>query len=129
MKKKQKKLEDLQKDLQNADVVAEADGVVQSISTGNSSDGNDTFMTILQTGAYKIKGKVSELEVRDLEKGAEVTIHSRIDESKTWAGTISQVDTEGAVSESDDSPGEMTRMQTIPRPSIRFMWCRIHRMI
>ena len=103
LKKKQKELEDLQKDLQNADVVAEADGVVQSISTGNSSDGNDTFMTILQTGAYKIKGKVSELEVGDLEKGAEVTIHSRIDESKTWAGTISQVDTEGAVSESDDS--------------------------
>lgn len=103
LKKKQKELEDLQKDLQNADVVAEADGVVQSISTGKSSDGNDTFMTILQTGAYKIKGKVSELEVGDLEKGAEVTIHSRIDESKTWAGTISQVDTEGAVSESEDS--------------------------
>ena len=79
LKKKQKELEDLQKDLQNADVVAEADGVVQSISTGNASDGSDTFMTILQTGAYKIKGKVSELEVGDLEKGAEVTIHSRID--------------------------------------------------
>lgn len=103
LKKKQKELEDLQKDLQNADVVAEADGVVQSISTGNASDGSDTFMTILQTGAYKIKGKVSELEVGDLEKGAEVTIHSRIDETKTWAGTISQVDTEGAVSESEDS--------------------------
>ena len=103
MKKKQKELEDLQKDLQNADVVAEADGVVQSISTGNASDGSSTFMTILQTGAYKIKGKVSELEVGDLEKGAEVTIHSRIDETKTWAGTISQVDTEGAVSESEDS--------------------------
>lgn len=57
MKKKQKELEDLQKDLQNADVVAEADGVVQSISTGNSSDGNDTFMTILQTGATRLREK------------------------------------------------------------------------
>lgn len=101
LKKKQKELEDLQKDLQNADVVAEADGVVQSISSdGSSSDG--TFMTILQTGAYKIKGKVSELEVGELEQGAEVTIHSRVDDSKTWTGTISQVDTNGAVSDSDE---------------------------
>ena len=106
LKKKQKELDDLQKDLQNADVVAEADGVVQSISSDNSSgssDGSGTFMTILQTGAYKIKGQVSELEVGELEQGAEVTIHSRIDDSKTWTGTISQVDTNGAVSDSDDN--------------------------
>lgn len=106
LKKKQKELDDLQKDLQNADVVAEADGVVQSISFDNSSgssDGSGTFMTILQTGAYKIKGQVSELEVGELEQGAEVTIHSRIDDSKTWTGTISQVDTNGAVSDSDEN--------------------------
>ncbi len=106
LKKKQKELDDLQKDLQNADVVAEADGVVQSISSDNSSsssDGSGTFMTILQTGAYKIKGQVSELEVGELEQGAEVTIHSRIDDSKTWTGTISQVDTNGAVSDSDEN--------------------------
>ena len=106
LKKKQKELDDLQKDLQNADVVAEADGVVQSISSDNSSgssDGSGTFMTILQTGAYKIKGQVSELEVGELEQGAEVTIHSRVDDSKTWTGTISQVDTNGAVSDSDEN--------------------------
>lgn len=106
LKKKQKELDDLQKDLQNADVVAEADGVVQSISSDNSSgssDGSGTFMTILQTGAYKIKGQVSELEVGELEQGAEVTIHSRIDDNKTWTGTISQVDTNGAVSDSDEN--------------------------
>lgn len=106
LKKKQKELDDLQKDLQNADVVAEADGVVQSISSDNSSgssDGSGTFMTILQTGAYKIKGQVSELEVGELEQGAEVTIHSRIDDGKTWTGTISQVDTNGAVSDSDEN--------------------------
>lgn len=106
LKKKQKELDDLQKDLQNTDVVAEADGVVQSISSDNSSgssDGSGTFMTILQTGAYKIKGQVSELEVGELEQGAEVTIHSRIDDGKTWTGTISQVDTNGAVSDSDEN--------------------------
>lgn len=103
LKKKQKELDDLQKDLQNADVVAEADGVVQSISSDNSSDGSSTFMTILQTGAYKIKGKVSELEVGELEEGAEVTIHSRIDDRQTWTGKISQVDTNGAVSDSDEN--------------------------
>lgn len=103
LKKKQKELDDLQKDLQNADVVAEADGVVQSISSDNSSDSSGAFMTILQTGAYKIKGQVSELEVGELEQGAEVTIHSRIDDNKTWTGTISQVDTNGAVSDSDEN--------------------------
>ena len=103
LKKKQKELDDLQKDLQNADVVAEADGVVQSISSDNSSDNSGAFMTILQTGAYKIKGQVSELEVGELEQGAEVTIHSRIDDNKTWTGTISQVDTNGAVSDSDEN--------------------------
>lgn len=103
LKKKQKELDDLQKDLQNADVVAEADGVVQSISSDNSSDSSGAFMTILQTGAYKIKGQVSELEVSELEQGAEVTIHSRIDDNKTWTGTISQVDTNGAVADSDEN--------------------------
>lgn len=103
LKKKQKELDDLQKDLQNADVVAEADGVVQSISSDNSSDGSSTFMTILQTGAYKIKGKVSELEVGELEEGAEVTIHSRMNDRQTWTGKISQVDTNGAVSDSDEN--------------------------
>lgn len=103
LKKKQKELDDLQKDLQNADVVAEADGVVQSISSGNAADDTGAFMTILQTGAYKIKGNVSELEVGELEQGAEVTIHSRVDNNKTWSGTISQVDTNGAVSDSDQN--------------------------
>lgn len=103
LKKKQKELDDLQKDLQNADVVAEADGVVQSISSDNSPDNSGAFMTILQTGAYKIKGQVSELEVGELEQGAEITIHSRIDDNKTWTGTISQVDTNGAVSDSDEN--------------------------
>ncbi|WP_432619425.1 efflux RND transporter periplasmic adaptor subunit [Butyricicoccus sp.] len=103
LKKKQKELDDLQKDLQNADVVAEADGVVQSISSDNSSDNSGAFMTILQTGAYKIKGQVSELEVGELEQDAEVTIHSRIDDNKTWTGTISQVDTNGAVADSDEN--------------------------
>lgn len=47
----------------------------------------------MQTGDYKIKGVVNEQNVMMFTEGQKVIIRSRLDESKTWSGTITKVDT------------------------------------
>ena len=55
-------------------------------ATGNSAP----FMTILQTGEYRIKGSIDEQNVWMLSEGQEVVIRSRVDSTKTWSGTIGE---------------------------------------
>ena len=59
-------------------------------------------MTIIATGNYRIKGKANEQNIRTLYEGEPVLIHSRLDETQTWTGTISKIDTEPASDENND---------------------------
>ena len=52
------------------------------------------FMTILKTGEYRVKGSIDEQNIWTLSEGQAVVIRSRVDETKTWNGTISLIDTE-----------------------------------
>ena len=51
-------------------------------------------MTILQTGEYRVKGSIDEQNVWMISDGQAVIIRSRVDESQTWNGTISKIDTD-----------------------------------
>ena len=68
-------------------------------SNGNSAP----FMTILQTGEYRIKGSIDEQNVWMLSEGQEVVIRSRVDGTKTWSGTIGKIDTESPQQGNDNS--------------------------
>lgn len=96
--KKSKNVEigQLQESIDNATVTSEIAGVVKSINQGGSSmDGSSqAFMTILQTGEYRIKGSVNEQNIMVVTEGAKVIIRSRTDSTKTWTGTLGKVDTE-----------------------------------
>lgn len=81
-----------QKSIENAIVKSTVDGVIKTISTSSTDQG--PYMTILGTGTYRVKGSVDEMNVGMLSEGMSVTIHSRVDQSKTWEGTISKIDTE-----------------------------------
>ena len=115
-KSKQAEIEKLSQATQNTEVRSEIDGVIQKIDTskmgGDDSDGVDdtltegdvssdsgsgdssgnAFITILSTGAYRVKGTVNEINRDSIIEGTPVIIRSRVDSSKTWKGTMGAVD-------------------------------------
>lgn len=111
LKQKQAELAKLKKSAENTEVKAEVDGVVQSINDESSGDsynydsgdsGSSAYITIMETGTYRIKGTASENNIYELYTDMPVTVMSRTDPSKTWSGTISEIDT-GSTDESDST--------------------------
>lgn len=93
---KEKEIERSKAVLADADVTATVDGTISEINTENAYDdyGNPKpFMSITQSGEFRIKGKVNEQNVRAVQEGAPVIVRSRVGE-ESWKGTISQVDLE-----------------------------------
>ena len=82
--------------LENATVVSPVTGRVQAISeNGTDNYGNPLpYITIQQSGAYRIKGVLGELQRGGITEGSRVTILSRTDETQSWAGTVTLVDYE-----------------------------------
>ena len=104
---KKAELEKKQESIDNAVVTSKIAGVVKSInkSSGNDDFGSDnSYMTILAVGDYRIKGTVSESNVQMLSEDQPVILRSRIDEDQTWTGTITKIDTQ---SESTDNNNDM----------------------
>lgn len=89
-------------------VVSKRSGVVKEINeNGTDSNGNNAaFMTILQTGEYRVKGSIDEQNVWMISDGQTVVIRSRVDENQTWNGTISKIDTDNVQKSDDDSSSD-----------------------
>lgn len=105
LKKKQQELEKLRESSKKTTVRAKISGVVQSINDddNNSDDSNnDAYITILQTDSYRVKGTVSETNVRSLAEDQPVQVISRLDENETWSGTISKIDTDSSANSSNE---------------------------
>ena len=120
-KSKQAEIDKLQSATGNTEVRSSIDGVIQKIDTSklttednssvddtdsgdssysddSSSEGSNAFITILSTGAYRIKGTVNELNVNSIVEGEPVIIRSRVDDSQTWKGTMGTIDKDSASS-------------------------------
>lgn len=81
--------------MENAVVTSPVDGRIQSISeNGYDNYGNPLpYITIQQTGAYRVKGTIGELQRGAIMEGTRMQILSRTDGS-TWSGTVTLVDYE-----------------------------------
>ena len=92
---KQKELDSMTSGSGSANVTAPVDGKVQSINENSTdSSGNAAaYITLVQDGAYRVKGKINELNRSDIAVGVSVVIRSRVDDS-VWSGTITEIDTE-----------------------------------
>lgn len=107
--------------LANAVVYAPVDGRVQSISeSGTDNYGNPTaYITIQQTGSYRIKGTIGELQRGAIMEGTRMEVLSRTDD-RTWAGTVTLVDYESPTQEDPNamyygtSSDEMTTSSKYP---------------
>lgn len=102
---KEKELEKLQAAMEEGQVTSPVEGIVQSIATEDNGDdmgdAGQAFMTILETGQYRIKGTVNEFNRAALEEGAAVCIRSRISDA-VWHGTVSKIDWDNPVKRAND---------------------------
>lgn len=103
IKSKNMEIEQLKHNIENATVVSKAAGLVKSINQNNNQGGyyddgsSNAFITILETGAYRVKGMVNEQNIYAVTEGQPVIIRSRVDDS-IWYGTMGAVDTENSQS-------------------------------
>lgn len=123
-KSKAAEIEKLENAMGNTEVRSEIDGIIQKIDTtklsnedGDSldSDGgdyyygnnenNNAFITILSTGAYRVKGTANEQNMDAVEsmEGENVIIRSRADENEIWHGVMGAIDRENANQDSNNS--------------------------
>ena len=93
---KEKEIQRSEEILENATVYAPVTGRIQSISeSGTDSYGNPLpYITIQQSGAYRIKGMLGELQRGGIVEGSRLRIVSRTDETQVWYGTVTLVDYE-----------------------------------
>ena len=63
-------------------------------------------MTIMATGEYRIKGKINEQNMSEIQEGMDMIIYSRVDENQTWKGTLTTIDRESNSSNSNSSYGD-----------------------
>ena len=149
-KSKSAEIEKLQNATNNTEVRSSIDGVIQKIDTSKlSSDDSDevsddsstdssdmssdssgsdgssgnAFITILSTGAYRVKGTVNELNIQNIVEGESVIVRSRVDSTQTWKGTMGTIDKDAASSSnsgnssyisSSDGSDDSTTSSTYP---------------
>lgn len=96
IKQKQADLTRYQQEKDQSEVKSEIAGVVKAVNEkGEDANGNDdAVVTISETGEFRVKGTVSEQTIGTISSGLPVIVRSRVDESQTWAGTISKIETE-----------------------------------
>ena len=108
--------------LDNAEVKSPVDGRVQVINeSGTDNQGRPApYITIQQSGAYRVKGTLGELQRGGIMEGSRMRIVSRTDERIFWLGTVSLVDYENPTQENQNnmyygmSTDEMTTSSKYP---------------
>lgn len=85
--------------LKNVDVKSPIDGTVRTID-----EMGEVYIVIQQTGAYQVQGALNEMSLNaGIQTGAQVIVVSRLDENRTWTGTVAEVDYNNTSSNSYDS--------------------------
>ena len=92
-------LASLEASLGDTDVLCTVDGTVKSVSDG--TEASDVYITVVKTGDFVVKGKISELNIAQFPQGTPVTVRSRVDDS-VWQGTVARIDT-GQTAEDDNN--------------------------
>lgn len=102
---KKLEIQKMEDTMSQSTVTSKINGVVKSINEKGETDnyGNEQpFMSILTTGDYRVKGTVNETNVYSLTEGQSVILRSRVDETKTWTGTIEKIDTENKANDNNN---------------------------
>ena len=119
---KKLQLERLKKSSGNSVVTSPMEGVIKKINNtdsnsgmggydgigygyggyGSSDSSSDGFITIMATGAYRVKGTATEENIMNFSEGTSVVVSSRTDPDKKWSGVVSKVDKEATQDQGGD---------------------------
>ena len=99
LKTKQSEIQKSEHLLANALVTSPVDGRVTAISEGGTDEyGNPkAYITIQQTGSYRVKGQINEMQRGAIMEGTRMRMESRLNPEEFWMGTVTLVDYENPV--------------------------------
>ena len=117
---KEKEILKLEEGTKNLDVTAPFDGRIEKAGTADlnttemfagddmeedlgdfdlGDDGSgEVFIKLVETDNYRVKGTINETNINVISVGMEMVIHSRVDDTATWKGTVSEIDTKAPAS-------------------------------
>ena len=103
IQQKQLDLAAKQKEIDNANVLANTTGIIKAINeNGTDAQGNATaFIEISQSGDFRVKGTIDETSITSITLGQEMIVRSRTDETKFWTGKITEIKTEPNAKQND----------------------------
>ncbi len=90
--------------------VTEGTTGIPQIPVPGDSSGN-AFITLLSTGAYRVKGTVNEINRRFDHRGNSCDHSFQVDSSKTWKGTMGSVDLDNSTSNRQFGYGNVRNVQ------------------
>lgn len=105
LKVKETELENMKHTLESNEVKSPVSGRVKSLNENGGMDqyGNALpFMTIVESGSFRIKGTINENNRMDLMEGMPVIIRSRTDLSQCWNGVVEMINWEAPESGNSD---------------------------
>ena len=123
LKTKEDEVKKAQELLDNSTVTSPITGRVQKINENDTTDSDGkpaAYITIQQSGAYRVKGVLGELQRGSLKEGDRVKMVPRTEENAAWTGTVTLVDYENPTHGSDTdrysgmSSDEMTSASRYP---------------
>ncbi len=101
LKSKESKISSIKEQISNSTVYSDIDGVVKSVNKNAGSDSSDTdysgsgdssaYITLLKVGTYRVKASCNEQNIASVYVGERVLVHSRVDSSITWTGTVTEI--------------------------------------
>jgi HlyD family secretion protein len=93
----------IKKSIKNASVTSKTDGTVKSVADIDNLENleSNVIVSISKGGDYLVKGTVNEQMIGNIYEGMAVIIRSRVDDSLTWSGTVSSIETTPQTSDSD----------------------------
>ena len=99
LKTKQSEIQKSEHLLANALVTSPVTGRITSISEeGTDQYGNPkAYISIQQTGSYRVKGQINEMQRGTIMEGNRVRMESRLNPEEVWMGTVTLVDYENPV--------------------------------
>ena len=91
--------------LENSTVVSPVTGRVQAVNeNGTDNYGNPLpYISIQQSGSYRIKGTLGELQRGGIMEGGRLKILSRTDPDQFWMGTVTLVDYENPTQQNNNN--------------------------
>ena len=113
---KDKEIEAMEASMQNTEITSPIAGRVMSVAEpdsagngeydpnmgmyGGTGSTSDAFVTVMDVSAYRVEGRINELNRGALAEGMRVVVRSRVDD-RLWTGTIDSIDWEKPVTNSN----------------------------